>query len=125
MVSKDRHTTLLPTVITGPKVDASDKAPKLREVLAEPPAPSGFRVQAFGLGSLNADFAKVAEEDLAKGESVGMLAALIILVVVFGFGGFYTGRSGYAGPGAGMGNILYIIGAIVLIVLVLRLLRVL
>ncbi len=43
---------------------------------------------------------------------------------MFGFGGFYTGRPGYSGAGAGMGNVLYIIGAIVLIVLVLRLLRI-
>ncbi|MDQ3979028.1 MAG: MMPL family transporter [Actinomycetota bacterium] len=84
MVSQDRRTTLLPTVVAGPKVDAVDHAPKLREVIEETPAPPGFRVQLFGLGALNADFAKVAEEDLAKGESVGIVAALIILVVVFG-----------------------------------------
>jgi hypothetical protein len=49
---------------------------------------------------------------------------LIILLIVFGFGGVYTGRSGYAGPGAGLGNILYVIAALVLIVIVLRLLGV-
>jgi hypothetical protein len=49
---------------------------------------------------------------------------LIILLIVFGFGGVYTGRSGYAGPGAGLGNVLYIVAAIVLIVIVLRLLGV-
>ena len=49
-----------------------------------------------------------------------LVLLLIILVVVFGFGGFYTGRSGYSGAGAGMGNILYIIGAIILVVVVLR-----
>ena len=54
-----------------------------------------------------------------------LLLILIILLVVFGFGGFYVGRPGYSGAGAGAGNILYIIGAIVLIVLVLRLLGVL
>jgi len=53
---------------------------------------------------------------------VGILLVLIILLLVFGGGGFYTGRSGYAGPGAGMGNILYILAVIVLIVIVLRLL---
>jgi hypothetical protein len=51
-----------------------------------------------------------------------ILVILIILLLVFGGGGFYTGRSGYAGPGAGIGNILYILAAIVLIVIVLRLL---
>jgi hypothetical protein len=53
---------------------------------------------------------------------MGILVILIILLLVFGGGGFYTGRSGYAGPGAGIGNILYILAAIVLIVIVLRLL---
>jgi len=53
-----------------------------------------------------------------------LLLILIILVLVFAGGGFYTGRSGYSGAGAGMGNILYIVGAIVLVVIVLRLLRV-
>ena len=51
-----------------------------------------------------------------------ILVILIILLLVFGGGGFYTGRSGYAGPGAGLGNILYILAAIVFIVIVLRLL---
>ena len=53
-----------------------------------------------------------------------LIILLIILLLVFGGGGFYTGRSGYAGPGAGLGNILYILAAIVLIVIVLRLLGV-
>ncbi|MGE3267874.1 MAG: DUF3309 domain-containing protein [Chloroflexota bacterium] len=53
-----------------------------------------------------------------------ILLILIILLLVFGGGGFYVGRPGYSGAGAGMGNILYILGAIVLIVIVLRLLSV-
>lgn len=53
-----------------------------------------------------------------------ILLILIILLVVFGGGGFYVGRPGYAGVGAGLGTILYILAAIVLIVLVLRLLGV-
>ena len=51
-----------------------------------------------------------------------LILILIILLVVFGFGGFYTRRSGYRGAGAGMGNILYAIAAIVLLVVVLCLL---
>ena len=84
MVSRDGRTTILPTVVSGPKAEAGDQAPKLREAIAETSLPEGFRVQMFGAGALSADFSKVAEEDLRKGESVGILAALIILVIVFG-----------------------------------------
>ncbi len=51
-----------------------------------------------------------------------ILVILIILLLLFGGGGFFVGRPGYAGAGAGIGNILYVIAAIVLIVIVLRLL---
>lgn len=50
-----------------------------------------------------------------------LVIILIILLVVFGFGGVYTGRAGYAGPGAGLRNFLYIIGVIVIILIILRL----
>ena len=49
----------------------------------------------------------------------GLIILLIVLLLVFGGGGFYTGRRG---SGGGIGNILYVLAAIVLIVLVLRLL---
>ena len=51
-----------------------------------------------------------------------ILILLIILVIVFGGGGLYVGRSGYAGAGAGLGNVLYILAGFALIVLLLRLL---
>jgi hypothetical protein len=49
----------------------------------------------------------------------GLIILLIVLLLVFGGGGFYTGRRG---SGRGIGNILYVMAAIVLIVLALRLL---
>jgi hypothetical protein len=55
---------------------------------------------------------------------VGLLLLLIILLLVFGGGGYYIGRPGYAGPGAGLGNILYVLAVIALVVIVLRLLGV-
>ena len=42
------------------------------------------------------------------------------MLVASAFGGVFTGRSGYSGAGAGMGNILYAVAAIVLILRVLR-----
>jgi hypothetical protein len=52
---------------------------------------------------------------------MGILLLLIILLLLFGGGGYYVGRPGYSGAGAGLGNILYVIAAIALIVIVLRL----
>jgi len=83
LVSQDRHTTVIPTFLAGAPEDAGDKAEALREIASESNADS-FRTQVSGPATLSEDFAKVAEEDLAKGESVGILAALVILVVVFG-----------------------------------------
>ena len=83
LVSADRRTTLIPTTLAGSRWEADQHVPEIRAVIDQNQA-SGFRVQAFGLGSLNEDFNTVAEEDLAKGESIGILAALVILVVVFG-----------------------------------------
>ncbi|MFB3739800.1 MAG: MMPL family transporter, partial [Candidatus Velamenicoccus archaeovorus] len=42
-----------------------------------------FTVQVAGQGALQADFTKIAEEDLRKGESSGIGIALIVLIVVF------------------------------------------
>jgi RND superfamily putative drug exporter len=38
----------------------------------------------FGAASLSEDFSTISEEDLRKGESVGILVALVVLVLVFG-----------------------------------------
>ena len=83
MVSADRHSTILPTVLAGKVQDADKHATTLRKVIDQTQAP-GFRTQLFGVGALNADFSKVSEEDLKSGESIGIVAALVILVVVFG-----------------------------------------
>ncbi|MDQ4097308.1 MAG: MMPL family transporter, partial [Actinomycetota bacterium] len=83
MVSQDRRLTVVYAALAGNIEDAADKAPALRRIVAESNQ-DGFRTQLFGNAALNEDFAKVAEEDLAKGESIGILAALVILAVVFG-----------------------------------------
>jgi hypothetical protein len=38
-----------------------------------------------------------------------LVAVLIVLILVFGFGGFYVGRPGYVGPGGGLSTLLYIL----------------
>jgi RND superfamily putative drug exporter len=83
LVSKDRRSTLIPVVMAGNIDDASEHVVDKKAAVEQKPPP-GFKAQMFGFASLGADFNKVSEEDLAKGESFGILAALVILVVVFG-----------------------------------------
>ncbi|MGH9150981.1 MAG: MMPL family transporter, partial [Acidimicrobiales bacterium] len=83
LVSDDRRTTLVPTVLAGEPEDAPDKIDDLGAVL-DATAGEGFTARVFGVGAVGDDFNTVAEEDLRKGESVGVVAALFILVAVFG-----------------------------------------
>ena len=83
LVSEDRRTALIPTTLAGAPEDAPEKVDDLQGAIEANEA-SGFAVKVFGPGALGEDFNTVSEEDLAKGESVGILAALVILVVVFG-----------------------------------------
>ncbi|MGH2596313.1 MAG: MMPL family transporter, partial [Actinomycetota bacterium] len=80
LVSKDKHYTLIPVAITE---DSTATVDGLRETLAGNTA-DGFTTQLAGQATLNADFTTIAEEDARKGESIGIMVALIVLVVVFG-----------------------------------------
>ena len=79
LVSKDGRTTL---ISVGLKKTDSAAIDKLRGI-AEQADGNGFTVQVAGQGTLEADFTKIAEEDLRKGESIGIGIALIVLIVVF------------------------------------------
>jgi RND superfamily putative drug exporter len=79
LVSRDRRATLIPVDL----MDTSDSTIEELRAIAERSATDGFTVQVAGQGTLNADFTKIAEEDLQKGESIGIGIALIILVAVF------------------------------------------
>ena len=83
LVSSDRHTTLIP-VIFNESGEISDKYPVVRDIVAAGNDVDGFQAQAFGSITLDHDFSKIAEEDLQKGESFGVVIALIVLVAVFG-----------------------------------------
>jgi uncharacterized membrane protein YdfJ with MMPL/SSD domain len=79
LVSQDRHYTLIPVTLKDFE-DATIQ--KLRDIAAAAQE-DGFSVQVAGTGSLNVDFTKIAEEDLRKGESIGIGVALIVLIIVF------------------------------------------
>ncbi len=81
LVSQDNHYTLIPVTLKDFE-DATIQ--KLRDIAASTQAGTGgFSVQVAGTGSLNVDFTKIAEEDLRKGESIGIGVALIVLIIVF------------------------------------------
>ena len=79
LVSKDRHATMLPLVTRG------DDVVPLVELVQSEDGKDGFQVSITGSLTADADFEKLSEEDLQKGELfIGLPAALIILVLVFG-----------------------------------------
>jgi RND superfamily putative drug exporter len=80
LLSKDRRATLIPVELQ----DNTDAIVSKVRVVADGPQTPGFTVQVAGGPVLNADFSKIAEEDLRKGESIGILVALLVLIVVFG-----------------------------------------
>jgi len=81
LVSADKHYTLIQVRLKDFE-DATIQ--KLRDIAASAQSSAdGFSVQVAGTGSLNADFTKIAEEDLRKGESIGIGIALIVLIIVF------------------------------------------
>jgi putative drug exporter of the RND superfamily len=82
MVSGDRQTTLMPVTFED-RQNVSDYEPAV-ESLIETTEESGLTAQAFGPITIDKDFSTIAEEDLAQGETFGVLVALVVLVLVFG-----------------------------------------
>ena len=80
LVSQDKHYTLIPIAIVKDDVATIDG---LRSAIAKNTA-DGFTTQLAGQATLNADFTTIAEQDAKKGESIGIMVALVVLVVVFG-----------------------------------------
>jgi putative drug exporter of the RND superfamily len=79
LVSKDERATLISVALKDTEVSTIEE---LRTV-AEEGTPDGFTVQVAGQGVLFADFTEIAEEDLQRGETIGIGIALIVLIGVF------------------------------------------
>jgi uncharacterized membrane protein YdfJ with MMPL/SSD domain len=79
LVSKDRHATMVPILTRG------DEVAPLVDLVKSANGKDGFQVSITGSLTADADFEKLSGEDLQKGElQIGLPAALIILVLVFG-----------------------------------------
>ncbi len=84
-VSPDGRTVLLPVTLADADLDeASADAEVLGERLRAVDAPDGFEVLVAGEATVNNDFQRLAEEGLRRGESFGVVIALLVLLVVIG-----------------------------------------
>jgi putative drug exporter of the RND superfamily len=79
LVSSEGNTTLITVALKDTELSTIEE---LRDVVEEA-SPEGYTVQVAGQGVLFADFSEIAEEDLRRGETIGVAIALIILIVVF------------------------------------------
>jgi RND superfamily putative drug exporter len=84
LVSEDRHTTIIPVTLAGDIEEAGKNAPDYIAAVEAANTDPNFEVLTVGSASLNEEFTHISEEDLQKGEGIGLPVALIILIVVFG-----------------------------------------
>ena len=82
-VSKDKHSTLIPVVMAGTIDDALKNVDELHATVVAAQG-QGFTVAQTGDASINEMFTKLAEKDLQRGEILGVPAALVVLLIVFG-----------------------------------------
>lgn len=83
MVSKDGHAALVTVGMTGNADDMADQVPAFLAAVKSGGDPA-FETQVFGDATATDELMTLSEKDLQKGEGIGMLAALVVLVLVFG-----------------------------------------
>jgi len=83
MVSADGHSTLVSVDLAGEQADAA-KTGKPLLALVDRSSAAGFSVVTAGDASIAHDINHAFAEDLSSGELIGLPAALVVLVVVFG-----------------------------------------
>jgi RND superfamily putative drug exporter len=83
MVSKDRHTTVIPVTLKGTDDDVADYSASYVSLI-ESERTSGVDVYSVGAASGSEAYGKIAAEDAKQAETIGLPVALLVLVVVFG-----------------------------------------
>jgi uncharacterized membrane protein YdfJ with MMPL/SSD domain len=84
-VSDDQHSALLPVVLRSTDEDVvGDQATELETTVRGVDAPAAVEAHIAGPGTLFNEFQEIIEEDIAKGESIGIAVALVVLVIVLG-----------------------------------------
>jgi putative drug exporter of the RND superfamily len=82
--STDKHATLIPVTMAGSLDDANKNVDKVLNRTLHGQHPAGFNVWVTGEATSAKDSNTIAEQDLRQGETIGIIAALAILIVVFG-----------------------------------------
>jgi RND superfamily putative drug exporter len=80
--AEDGSAVLFTVVLTSSIDDAAEVVPQL-ETIAEETTVDGAETFFIGQASSTEDFRKISEEDLRIGEGLGILAAIIVLLIVF------------------------------------------
>ena len=83
LVSKNRRTTFMPLTFGGELDDAIENLGKIQPIVENADRVDGFDAILIGNASFNEELNGIAERDLLRGEMIGIIAALIILVLVF------------------------------------------
>lgn len=83
LVSADHHKTILPVTLTGDKEHADKTVVPLLDLIHARDG-QGFTVLTAGDGSINKELNQAFEKDLSAAEMIGIPAALVVLVIVFG-----------------------------------------
>ncbi len=81
--SQEGNAVLFTVVMAGDVDTAAEHVADL-EKIREGASGEGFEAYVLGQATSTEDFKKVSEEDLRFGESIGVIVALIVLVIVFG-----------------------------------------
>ena len=85
LVSKDRHTTIIPFSMSGSFDQAVSNMEKaLLDVVRDSSGPGGFEVLIVGESSISAETNELTEQEIRNGEQVGVPVALVILILLFG-----------------------------------------
>ncbi|MCC6943776.1 MAG: MMPL family transporter [Thermomicrobiales bacterium] len=83
MVSADRHSTIISVIMNGTLDEAIDRVPDYEAALASAQK-DDYLVYSIGDATLSEAFSKIADEDLSKGETIGIPVAIVILIVLLG-----------------------------------------
>ena len=83
-VSADRRTTIMPVQMTGELSVGIDNIEQVLDIVKKANVSTPFTVVMAGEASVGFESNEVVEADLVKGESIGGLIAIVILIAVIG-----------------------------------------